>query len=228
MKDFYVYLPSNTDLLHENKASQYVTKLAKELTLGSHWERCLKEIHYPRTWTTLDRDERKFYIHHLNQNTWETLPPGHYESNQQVIDAMNKVLSELMFTLELLATSQNVVFNIPSELGLVYSEPLTLLLGLTHPTEYCRGPRKYGKYLMNLNRGIYAIYVYFDVIQTKLVGDSSVLLLSVVPLRGVFGEMAFKKYSSPVYTPHAKHVFSEIEMYITDSAGRLYHFLLVR
>ena len=61
---------------------------------------------------------------------------------------------------------------------------------------------------MNLNSGIDAIYVYFDVIQTKLVGDSSVPLLSVVPLRGVFGEMAFKEYSAPVYIPLAKHVFS--------------------
>ena len=73
---------------------------------------------------------------------------------------------------------------------------------------------------MNLNRGIDGIYVYYDVIQTKLVGDSSVPLLSVVPLHGVFGEIAFKAYSSPVYTALAKHVFSTIEMYITDSAGR--------
>ena len=29
MKDFYVYLPSNTDFLHENKASRYVTKFSK-------------------------------------------------------------------------------------------------------------------------------------------------------------------------------------------------------
>ena len=199
-----------------------MTKLAKELTLGSDWECCLKEIHYPRSWNTLALDEGKFYIHHLIQNTWETktLPPGHYENKQQVIDAMNKVMSELMVTLQLLTTSQIVVFNIPSELELVYSEPLTSLLGLTHPTEYCRGPRKYGKYPMNLNRGIDAIYVYSDVIQTKLVGDTNVPLLSGVPLCGVFGEMAFKEYSSPVYIPLAKHVFSTIEMYITDSTGR--------
>ena len=134
-----------------------------------------------------------------------------------------------MVTLELLTTSQIVVFNIPSELELVYSEPLTPLLGLTHPTEYCRGPRKYGKYPINLNRGIYAIYVYSDVIQTKLVVDTSVPLLSVVPLCCVFrGNGVFKEYSSPVYTPLAKHVFSTIKMYITDSAGRHVPFLLVR
>ena len=40
---------------------------------------------------------------------------------------------------------------------------------------------------MNLNRGIDAMYVYSDVIQTKLLGDLSVPLLSVVPLCGVFG-----------------------------------------
>ena len=133
-----------------------MTKFEKELTLGSDLECCLKETYYPRSWNTLDRDEGNFYIHYLNQITWEikTLPPGHYESKQQVIDAMNKMLNELMVTLELLTTSQIIVFNIPSELELVHSESLTLLLGLTHPTEYCRGPRKYGKYHMNRNRGI--------------------------------------------------------------------------
>ena len=105
---------------------------------------------------------------------------------------MDKVLSELMVTLKLLTTSQIIVFNIPSELELVYSEQLASILGLAYHTEYCRGPQKYGKFPMNLNSGIDAINVYFDVIQTKLVGDSSVPLLSVVPLRGVFGEMAFK------------------------------------
>ena len=108
MKDFYVYLPSNTDFLHENKASRYVTKLAKELTLGSDWECCLKEIHYPRSWNTLDLDEGKFYNHHLIQNTWET-KLSHLVTMKTInksIDAMNKVLSELMVTLELLTTSQ--------------------------------------------------------------------------------------------------------------------------
>ena len=73
---------------------------------------------------------------------------------------------------------------------------------------------------MNPNRGIDVICVYFDAIQTKLVGDSSVPLLSVALLCGVFGEIAFIEYSTLVYTHLAKHVFSTIVMYITDSAGR--------
>ena len=148
------------------------------------------------------------------------------ESKQQVIDTMNKVLSELMVTLELLTTSQIVVLNIPSEFELVYSEPLTSLMGLAHPTEYCRRPRKYGKYHMNLNRGIYAIYADSDVIQTTLVGDSSVLLLSVVLLCGVSWKWRSKSILLQCTRPLAKHVFSTIEMYITDIMGRpvLLHF----
>ena len=56
--------------------------------------------------------------------------------------------------------------------------------------------------------------------QTKLVGNSSMPFFNVVPISGVFEEMAFKEYSSPVYTPLARHVLSTTEMYITDSAGR--------
>ena len=58
-----------------------------------------------------------------------------------------------------------------------------------------------------LNRGIDAIYVYSDVIQSKLVGDSSVLLLDLVPLCGVLEEMAFIEYYSPVYTSDKICVF---------------------
>ena len=222
MKNFYVYLPSNTDFLPENKASRYVTKLARELNTGSDWECCLKEIHYPRSWNTIAGDEGLFYVHHLNPSVWETrsVPVGHYENATQFITALNKTLRPLKITVDLVSQSHIVIFAIPSGVELVFAEPLTSLLGLASDTQYCRGPRKYGRYPMNLDRGIDAIYVYSDVIQTKLVGNSSVPLLSIVPLRGQYGQMVFKEYTTPVYTPLAKHVFSTIEMYITDSAGR--------
>ena len=52
-------------------------------------------------------------------------------------------------------------------------------IGVTHHFTNCsiQHPRKYGKYHMNMNKWIDAIYI-FDVIQTKLVGDSSVPLLN--------------------------------------------------
>ena len=49
MKEFYIYLPSNTEFLPTNSSNNYVTKLAKEITLTDRWQICLKEIHYPRS-----------------------------------------------------------------------------------------------------------------------------------------------------------------------------------
>ena len=222
MKEFYVYLPSNTDFLPENKASNYVTKLAKELNLGSSWECALKEIHYPRSWNTLKGDEGNFYVHSIPTNSWElrNIPAGYYARAEEVVVALNKELKTLKITVEILHYSRLIAFTIPNDLELVFHEPLSSLFGLAHSIQYCRGPRKYGKYPIDINRGIDALYVYSDVVQTKLVGNASVPLLSVVPLRGQFGEMVFKEYATPVYAPLAKHEFSTIEMYIMDSAGR--------
>ena len=221
MKDFYVYLPSNTLFLSDNKASKYVTKLAKELNLGSRWECCLKEIHYPRSWNTLTGDEGNFYVHRLSVNVWEmkSIPTGYYSDGQQIVNALNHSLKSIKASVQLLEHSGIVKLLIPADLELVFAEPLSSLLGMPHSNQYCRNTF-YGTYPINTTRGIDALYVYSDVIQTKLVGNASVPLLSVVPLRGAFGEMAYKEYASPVYSPLAKHVFSTVEMYITDSAGR--------
>ena len=42
MNDFYVYLPSNIEYLPTNKSNNYVTKLAKEITLNGRRQICLK------------------------------------------------------------------------------------------------------------------------------------------------------------------------------------------
>lgn len=217
-----MYLPSNSNFLPENKASKYVTKLAKEVTLGSSWECALKEVFYPRSWNTLHGHEGRFMVRHIPSNSWErkSIPAGHYKSAEQVVDALNKELKTLRVTCELVALSGIVTFSIPADIELVFEEPMSSLLGMAHSIQYCRGPRKFGRYPVNLDRGIDALYVYTDVVQTKLVGNASVPLLSVVPLRGQFGEMVFKEYASPVYAPLSKHEFSTIEMYIMDSAGR--------
>ena len=117
MKDFYVYLPSNSLFLADNKASKYVTKLAKELNLGSRWECCLKEIHYPRSWNTLTGDEGNFYVHRLSVNMWElkSIPTGYYSDGQQIVNALNHSLKSIKATAQLLEHSGIVKLSIPAD-----------------------------------------------------------------------------------------------------------------
>ena len=46
---------------------------------------------------------------------------------------------------------------------------------------------------VDLTRGIDSVYVYSDIVQTKLVGDVSVPLLTVIHIGGKHGEMVFKR-----------------------------------
>ena len=70
-----------------------------------------------------------------------------------------------------------------------------------------------GKFPIDLSRGIDSLYVYTDIVQTKLVGNTAVPLLRVVPVDGDYGTMVYKEYSSPVYSPLSKSTFNTIKVY---------------
>lgn len=222
MNDFYVYLPSNSSFLAENNSSKYVTKLAKELNLGDAWLCGLKEIHYPKTWNTLKEGENEFYVERKEENSWQklTIPSGHYDDERQLITTLNHVLTPLGARIDLSKSMNVPVLTIPKEKSFTFSEPLSSMLGLGYETVHCTHPQKWGEFPMNLTRGIDAVYVYTDIVQSKLVGDSNVPLLAVVPLKGEYGDMVFQDYINPTYAPLSKHVFSTIEIYIADSSGK--------
>ena len=94
------------------------------------------------------------------------------------------------------------------------------MLEIGHGNVVCTNAMKRGTFPIYLSRGIDSLYVYSDVVQPKLVGDTSAPLLGVVPARGVYGEMVYKEYSSHVYSDLTKNCFSTIEIYLMDSAGR--------
>ena len=115
MKEFYIYLPSNTEFLPTNTSHNYVTKLAKEITLPDRWQVCLKEIHYPRSWPTLTSYESSFVIMTGADNTWRevTLNSGYYQTSQELINAINRAIYEENMTATYSVSSRRIVMNIP-------------------------------------------------------------------------------------------------------------------
>ena len=55
---FQITLPSNAsmELFPDNDASEYVTRLCKEISLTGDWEAALIDIQYPRTWRNVMQD----------------------------------------------------------------------------------------------------------------------------------------------------------------------------
>ena len=110
--------------------------------------------------------------------------------------------------------------TIPEGYTIHFSEPLSSMLGIGSGKVVCTSTMTRGVMPVDLTRGIDSLYVYSDIVQTKLVGDVSVPLLTVVPFGSKHGEMVFKEYSTPVYSDLSKNIFSAIEVYLMDGAGR--------
>ena len=61
---------------------------------------------------------------------------------------------------------------------------------------------------------MYSLYVYSDLVDAQLVGDTVVPLLRIVPIRGRHGEMVTKAFENPQHLPIAKKQFTSVEMNI--------------
>jgi len=73
----------------------------------------------------------------------------------------------------------------------------------------------------DINRGVTVIYVYYDILEYVLVGDTKAPLLRLVPADGPNGESIYKVFDekSFFYIPLQKKNFDSIEVDIMDDFG---------
>ena len=65
-----------------------------------------------------------------------------------------------------------------------------------------------------------AMYVYCDIVEPRVVGDTTVQLLRVVPVEGKHGEVVCKTYENVHYIPLQRKQFQTLEIYIRDDRGQ--------
>ena len=74
--------------------------------------------------------------------------------------------------------------------------------------------------VVNMNQGFDTIYVYMDVVESRIVGDSLVPLLRCLPVRGVHGATVSDRFTNVHYVPLLRKEFATIEVDIRDDTGR--------
>ena len=80
--------------------------------------------------------------------------------------------------------------------------------------------RKVAEYVVNMNRGFDTIYVYTDVVESRIVGDSVAPLLRALPVGGIHGATVSNRFTNIHYVPLLYSHFKSIEMDIRDDIGR--------
>ena len=68
--------------------------------------------------------------------------------------------------------------------------------------------------------GVYALYVYTDIIQPGLVGNALVPLLRIVPIKGKVGDTVHHCFENPHYQPLCVKQFQTVEIDIRDDTGQ--------
>ena len=63
------------------------------------------------------------------------------------------------------------------------------------------------------------IYVYCNIVQPQVVGDTNAKLLRAIPTEGQIGDLITRNYSNPQYLPVQMKSFEDIEILLRDDTG---------
>ena len=91
------------------------------------------------------------------------------------------------------------------------------------PKEPPDGPytyRKEAEHVVQMDQGFDTIYVYTDVVESRIVGDSVAPLLRALPVGGSHGETVSDRFTNIHYVPLLYSQFKSIEIDIRDDTGR--------
>ena len=221
--DFYLTAPSNASYhtYPDNTQSTFKIQTAKAIDLG-RYEVALSEIQYPKSWLSVT--DCSFEVHRTNADTLTArLPDGRYVGIEQLIETIQKQLANLNIAnsvavhWDAIRMKTSVIIR-PSGTCLRVSPKLGRIMGF-ETIEFTRGVHA-SKHHSDIDEGMSSIYVYSNIVQNRLVGDSLVPLLRVVPIRGARDELyRSEEFLHPHYLPTVKETTSELQFYLRRDDG---------
>ncbi|MED5363039.1 MAG: chromo domain-containing protein, partial [Bacteroidota bacterium] len=231
-EQFYLTLPSNSSFQYHpnNTVAEYTTQLPRAIQLDGEWEVALVEIHYPRTWNNLR--SKKSRILYMKDGKPPILncevPPGYYSTMSSVIDACHKalktldwwdpqILSNVVFSYD--EISGKVIIELKNDAAIAFDDDIATILGFGVPVKNFIDKTIVSPRVADVNAGLYSLYVYCDIAEAQLVGDTEVPLLRIVPTEGQHGDMVTKTFQNLQYLSIAKKRIDTIEVNIKTDTG---------
>jgi len=195
MSRFTVTLPSNSSMnnYEDNTVAQFTTKLAQTTELDGDSEVGLSSIGVPAEVENAIAKECYCNSYYDDALRWTvTLPPGHYYRISQVIDALyseqRRILGEnVMQIVRFMHISSrkrvlmSVHNSIMTRVKFEFTSDLARMIGFKAGTIYLGKDLPIsGERPLDLASNLNSFYVYCDLLQPILVGDTKVPLLRIV------------------------------------------------
>ena len=249
---FSLVLPSNASpsVYPNNTPSNFSVKLNPSIELQGAYECALDEIILPRSWINLDSDDLYLYLinTHTSRSQKVQLDPGHYGTVNYLVSAINNAIKpEFKFfgksspnlpkifpenlpavlKKELLVYRREyhkVFLSLPTPIKLSLSPRLAKLLGFVG--EAYEGPYfAFADHTPDVNAELGELYVYLSILHNRVVGDTQVPLLRIIPLHSTRGEEnLFYSFQRLQFVPIKVNNFDHISVNIRDGRGQLIPF----
>jgi hypothetical protein len=230
MSSFYLTLPSNSSMSYypNNTLTHFMTKLPSRINLEGDWEVGLTEMQYPHSWYNVKEEDTRQVVNNGTEGKFIDISEGYYDSLESLTTLINKTI--IAQTKDKVAQvyynpfNQKVVVDIKPNGQLCLTNGVKALLGYNTSQGTFLGETN-GMLFKSPNTvqtdlGMYAFYVYSDITEPRVVGDSMVPLLRTVPIAGKHGESVVKYFQNIDYVPVMKKSFDTIEIDIRDDTGK--------
>ena len=225
---FYITLPSNAslDIFPDNKTTSYRVKLPHTINLNGEWEVGLYSISYPNTWYTLRDINKDTHIYYKDKDGFYSvidLNYGHYETIQDLIKNVNSALAKYAgkgnVVLSLNTLTGKVKVQLKSGYRLILYGKMSIILGFGAPKERTEiAKTSESPYVADLQI-ITTIYVYNNILQPQIVGDTSAKLLKTIPVEGKYGDVIMKTFTNIQYVPIQAKSFEDMEILLRTDTG---------
>ena len=156
------------------------------------------------------------------------LKTGYYKYPEDILSQLARSLDRKLkrpppHTLSYSEHTRKATLSITEPVVIRLSEKLSQLLGFE--TGYFNKPGVVRSRLpVDIHQGLYAIYIYCDLLEHRVVGDTLAPLLSIVPVEGQHGDTVYQRCEKMHYFPVQKKNFNDIHITLRDNQGAVVPF----
>jgi len=225
------------DFNPDNTAAQFMTKLTEVVELEGNWEVGLMEILLPSRAHNVDETGFHYSLHYEDGSIDRfVMRSGTYATQSRVVRELRNIgkrdnvpmvnweystnRQRITFTFANGSTSSSVINNAAIELTM--SEDLGALIGFDPSKTYTAAESTIhaGERPPKLTAGFENVYVYCDVLEHVLVGDTKTPLLRVLHRKGSDYGSEHVVFNPVQYVPLQKKCFDTIGMHLMNDGGR--------
>ena len=237
-----ITLPSNAsmDLFPQNTCQDYTTQLASDLNLNGNFEVALKRLQYPYNWSGLEGDDCKvkFSYKSFKAKTPITeeiqIPEVDYTNVAELVSALITAIytqttdphfQEIAFQLK----GSRLWVSLKSGVKIEFSNRVRIILGFVENPGWVSEASEINHFFSNdydvdIRGGRHTLFVYSDIVEHSIVGDTIQPLLGTASIGGSPGNIVVYEPQILDWTSLRSNEIRTIRIYIRDEVGEVIPF----